>query len=69
MVSGAEVDRWDGINLVLLRRLVRVFEAAHAVDNTVPRLTPIALRTIFGVRAQKHKEEPAPSPQPQFPDN
>lgn len=68
-VTQAEVDRWDGINLVLLRRLVRVFEAAHAVDNTVPRLSPIALRTLFGARAQKTKEEPAPSPQPQFPDN
>lgn len=69
VVTQAEVDRWDGINLVLLRRLNRIFDAAHAVNNTVPRLTPVALRTIFGARAQKHNEEPAPAPQPQFPDN
>jgi len=68
-VTQAEVDRWDGINLVLLRRLVRVFEAAHAVDNTVPRLSPIALRGLWKRRGVKEHAQNAPSPQPPLGDN
>lgn len=56
----AEVDRWDGINLLLLEQLILIFEAGHAVDATVPRLIPLALRTWFG-RASGGRPEPSPA--------
>ncbi len=46
-VTQAELDYWDGINLTLLGNFIEVFEAAHEVDPTVPRLVPIALRGYF----------------------
>jgi hypothetical protein len=65
-LSQADVDRWDGINLALLRQLIRLFEAGHRVDPSIPRLVPLSLRAVFGHR--KHKpgaaKEPAAAAQP-----
>ena len=57
----AEVDRWDGINLLLLDQLIAIFEAGHELDPTVPRLLPQALRGWFG-RSRSNKPEPSPTP-------
>ncbi len=62
-VSQADVDRWDGINLVLLRQLIRLFEAGHRVEPSIQRLIPISLRTVFGYR----KAKPAETAQPAAP--
>jgi len=59
-VSQAEVDRWDGINLVLLETVIRAFEAGHRVNPTVPRVLPISLRTYFTKTKRSAKStEPA----------
>ncbi len=60
-VSQADVDRWDGINLVLLRQLIRLFEAGHQVDPSIPRLIPISLRAVFGYRKVKPAEPVQPA--------
>jgi len=43
-VTQAEVDLWDGVNLLLLGCILDLFEAAHVLDPSVPRLLPLALR-------------------------
>lgn len=58
--TNAEVDRWDGINLLLLDQLITIFEAGHALDATVPRLNPQSLRGYFG-RSASSKPEPSPA--------
>lgn len=52
-VSQATVDRWDGVNLVLLRQLVRLFESGHRNDPAIPRLNPLSLRNVLGHRKAK----------------
>ena len=59
--SNAEVDRWDGINLLLLEQLIVIFDAGHALDATVPRLIPLALRNWFG-RSTGSKSPASPAP-------
>ncbi|HEY1957826.1 MAG TPA: hypothetical protein VGH28_19530 [Polyangiaceae bacterium] len=55
-VSQADVDYFDGINLVVLELFVAWFEAGHAGDPSVPRLTYDALRTH--VRRSHHAAPP-----------
>jgi hypothetical protein len=57
-VSQAELDRADGINIVLLRQVLRTFEAAHAVDPMVPRLVPISTRHLFSRGSGKRPKKP-----------
>jgi hypothetical protein len=46
-VTQGKVDYWDGINLVLLKRVIDIFDAGHDADPTIPRLIPISLRNLF----------------------
>ena len=46
-MTQGEVDLWDGINLTLYERIVEIFDAARESDPTIPRLTPMALRSYF----------------------
>lgn len=61
-VSQAEVDYWDGINLMLLGTFLEVFETAHEVDPTIPRLFPIALRSYYSPSRKKPKKGEGPEP-------
>jgi hypothetical protein len=63
-IAQADVDRWDGRNLELLRELMALFDAGHATDASIPRLQPIALRTHFGRRRAPPPQPPAPPPVP-----
>jgi hypothetical protein len=47
-VTQGALDREDGVNALILGHVVSVFEAAHDIDPTIPRLTPIATRRLFG---------------------
>jgi len=46
-VTQGKLDRADGLNILLLKQVVRAFESAHALDATIPRLLPIATRRLF----------------------
>ncbi|MFO0572800.1 MAG: hypothetical protein U1A78_02280 [Polyangia bacterium] len=63
-VTQAEVDRWDGINLTLLRRLIYAFDAAHTLDPTVPRLPLYSLRAYFYGRPRERAATPPTPPAP-----
>jgi len=47
-VNQGDLDRSDGINLLLLGHIIRAFENAHDQDPTIPKLAPIATRRMFG---------------------
>jgi len=49
----AELDRADGINILLLGRIIRAFDAANTINPTVPRLVPISTRRLFNRRSSK----------------
>jgi len=59
-VSQTDVDLWDGRAITLLRRIIGLYEAAHAVDPTVPRLVPIALRSLLIGRSKALEESAQP---------
>ena len=67
-VVQAEVDLWDGVNLFLIERIIELFEVAHAIEPTVPRLVPLSLRGWFG-RSPKPKTPDAPPSLPASPTN
>jgi hypothetical protein len=54
-----DVDFLDGVNLHLLSMIISAFEAAHDVDPSIPRLTPIATRRALGKSRAKKKAEGA----------
>ncbi len=56
----AELDREDGIQILLLGQILRSFESAHARDATIPRLVPISTRRLFN-RNKKPTASPADS--------
>lgn len=63
-VTQGALDAEDGANLLLLGHIVQVFEAAHDLDPTIPRLVPIATRRLLapyspGSRAKGGGEEEA----------
>jgi hypothetical protein len=60
----ADVDYVDGINLVLLQSAAAQFEAGHAADATIPRLTFNALRSHV---QRAHRAAPAPATPPTEP--
>lgn len=58
----AELDREDGVQILLLGQIIRAFESAHARDATIPRLVPISTRRLFSRRAKKQAADtPAPA--------
>jgi hypothetical protein len=54
-ITQGALDREDGVNAIILGHILDVFETAHDVDPTIPRLVPIATRRLFG----KHKKKGA----------
>ncbi|HEX2567990.1 MAG TPA: hypothetical protein VH877_00440 [Polyangia bacterium] len=58
------LDRLDGINLMLLGEIVRAFEHAHNIDPTIPRPTFIATRRIFNRPGKKKPTESTPAEPP-----
>jgi hypothetical protein len=60
-VSQADVDLWDGRNLVFLELAIDAFEAGHAIDPSIPRLVPISLRNILGPRRRASRSASPPS--------
>jgi len=60
-LSTADVDHVDGINLILLRSLAAQFEAGHAADPTIPRLTFNSLRPHVQRSHHGAPTEPGPT--------
>lgn len=60
-VSQSTLDRLDGECLELMEDLRDLFDAAHAIDPTVPRLIPIATKRQFISHSKARKPSP-PSP-------
>jgi hypothetical protein len=56
-VSQADLDLWDGINLVLYGLIKDFFEAARAIDPAIERLAPMALRGYFGRSRRRRKPD------------
>jgi hypothetical protein len=56
-VTQGDLDRADGINVLLLGQLIRAFDGAHNINPTVPRLVPISTRRLFS-RRKKVEGEP-----------
>lgn len=54
-VTQGALDAEDGANLMLLGHVVEVFEAAHDVDPTIPRLAPIATRRLLKPSSAQRK--------------
>jgi len=46
-VSQGDLDKADGLNLMLLGHVIRAFDSAHDQDPTIPTLVPIATRRMF----------------------
>jgi len=61
--SQSEVDLWDGVNLLLLERVMSLVNTAHELEPSIPRLTSIALRSYFHTPPKKRRT-PAPGPTP-----
>ena len=67
-VAQAEVDLWDGVNLLLLDRVLDLFAVATRLDPMVPRLQPISLRNWFNPqRPKKSAGTPKPGSAPKDP--
>jgi HPt (histidine-containing phosphotransfer) domain-containing protein len=62
-VTQAELDHQDGVCLTFYERLMKIFNAAHAVDPKIPQIVPIATRRLFrkskGASAQGAADAPA----------
>ncbi|MFT3769374.1 MAG: hypothetical protein QM820_28385 [Minicystis sp.] len=56
-VTQGELDRADGINVLLLGQIIRAFDTAHDRDPTIPRLVPIATRRQFARSGKKKTVE------------
>lgn len=46
-VTQGALDREDGVNALILKHIIDVFEVAHDIDPTIPRLVPLATRRLF----------------------
>jgi len=66
-LAQGELDRADGLNLLLLGQTIRAFESAHDLDPTIPRLAPISTRRIFFAHRTRPKAAPAPEAPPTAP--
>ena len=62
----SQLDRADGINLLLLGRIIRAFEHGHGLDPSIPRLVPVSTRSILARKSTSpvtpKPEAPAPTP-------
>lgn len=59
--SQSEVDLWDGLNLVLLDRIVGLFQVAHELEPSLPLLRPASLYRYFnGYRKRPPVIPPTP---------
>ena len=61
-VSQSDVDLWDGLNLLLLEQVMSLFNTAHELEPSIPRLTPLSLRSYFHTSPKKPSQKPAPTP-------
>ena len=61
-ISQSDVDLWDGLNLLLLEQVMSLFNTAHELEPSIPRLTPISLRSYFHSGPKKAAPKPAPTP-------
>jgi len=52
-VTQSQLDREDGVSVLLLGQIIRAFERAHDLDPTIPRLVPIATRRLFSRRSPR----------------
>lgn len=62
-----EVDRWDGINLRIIDRVVGAFAAARGIDPSVPALGLVSLRVRVGTGTKRKAaagETKAPTAEP-----
>jgi hypothetical protein len=62
----AELDREDGVQILLLGQIIRAFESAHDRSRTIPRLVPISTRRLFN-RNKKSATAPAEPATPAAP--
>jgi hypothetical protein len=60
--SQGDIDRLDGVNLVLLGEIVNTFEDAHDSDPSIPRLVPISTRRLLGKRTRQPAADKAEKP-------
>lgn len=60
--ADGDLNFLDGVNLHFLSDVIHVFEAAHDVDPTIPRLVPISTRRLLGKRARAAAKNDAASP-------
>lgn len=56
----ARVDRWDGVNMLLIGYVVRAFAKGHARGKAVPKLRLLHLRNVLNAR--KPARKPAAPP-------
>lgn len=63
------VDRWDGINLILIDRIVRAFAKARAAGKAVTPFKLVHLRGILGPRKAKRAAAAKPVTPPDAPSN
>lgn len=61
-VTLATVDRWDGLDIWLLRRVVNASEAGHERDKRVPRMPVQSLRGVLTGKAKGKATKPAAAP-------
>jgi hypothetical protein len=52
-----DIDRLDGVNLVLLKEIVHTFEDAHDQDPSIPRLVPSSTRRLLGKRSRSSGDQ------------
>lgn len=55
-ISQGDLDKTDGLNLLLLGQVIRAFDNAHDQDPTIPTLVPIATRRMFNRRSSTKKK-------------
>lgn len=65
----AIVDRWDGINLILIDQIVRAFAKARAAGKAVKPFKLVHLRGILGTRKGKRAVAAKPVTPPDAPSN
>lgn len=53
VVTQADVDLWDGLNLVILEQVTRAFAHGNRADPTVPKLGFVSLRSRVSSKGKK----------------
>jgi hypothetical protein len=61
--TAAQLNRADGLNVLILGQIVRAFERGHDRDPAIPALIPITTRRILGLsRRAQPAAKPTPAP-------